>query len=155
MAFNTGEFAKSQLEWMSDAISRQFDLQRSNPFEMKHVAMVHSLEELQALEKSPKVVLATDLSLDYGFSKALLLAWAADPLNLVLLTQRGHGDSVARELLRGVKAQADGKAAAGTIAASVVAQQHVQRVVVEVSVISRKFEKYVKHVSHDARTQSH
>jgi cleavage and polyadenylation specificity factor subunit 2 len=49
MAFNTGEFAKSQLEWMSDALSRQFDLQRSNPFEMRHVTMAHTIEELDAL----------------------------------------------------------------------------------------------------------
>eukprot|EP00611_Tribonema_gayanum_P021551 TRINITY_DN416_c0_g1_i1.p1 TRINITY_DN416_c0_g1~~TRINITY_DN416_c0_g1_i1.p1 ORF type:complete len:651 (+),score=190.70 TRINITY_DN416_c0_g1_i1:1279-3231(+) len=127
MAFNTGEFAKSQLEWMSDAISKQFDLQRSNPFEMRHVAMAHSLEELQALGTGPMVVLATDLSLDFGFAKALLLAWAADPLNLVLLTQRGHGDSVARELLRGVTAHARTAAAAGG-----VEEAPKQRIVVEV-----------------------
>ncbi len=89
MAFNTVEFARSQLEWMSDAISRQFDLQRSNPFELRHIHVIHSLEELDALGSKPKVVLTSDLSLETGFAKALLLKWAFNPSSLVLLTTRG------------------------------------------------------------------
>ncbi len=89
MAFNTVEFARSQLEWMSDAISRHFDLQRSNPFELSHVHIIHSMEELDALGSKPKVVLASDLSLETGFAKALLLRWAFNPNSLVLLTTRG------------------------------------------------------------------
>lgn len=46
-----------------------------------------------------QVVLATDMSLDYGFSKALLLRWASGSANTVLLTGRGHGDTTARSLL--------------------------------------------------------
>ncbi|CAN0273767.1 unnamed protein product, partial [Discosporangium mesarthrocarpum] len=98
-AFNTAEYAKSQLEWMSNEISRDFDLQRSNPFQLHNVHIIHSLEELDELGKDPKVVLATDMSLDYGFSKALLLRWAPNPINAILLTGRGHGDTTARHLL--------------------------------------------------------
>lgn len=46
-----------------------------------------------------KVVLATDMSLDFGFSKALLLRWASGKANTILLTGRGHGDSTANDLL--------------------------------------------------------
>lgn len=46
-----------------------------------------------------QVVLASDMSLDYGFSKALLLRWASEKSNTILLTGRGHGDSTARSLL--------------------------------------------------------
>eukprot|EP00903_Cladosiphon_okamuranus_P008763 g8395.t1 len=98
-AFNTAEFAKSQLEWMSEDIGRAFDLQRSNPFELRNVHIMHSLEELDELGNDPKVVLATDMSLDYGFSKALLLRWANGGANTILLTGRGHGTTTARELL--------------------------------------------------------
>ncbi len=97
MAFNTVEFARSQLEWMSDAISRQFDLQRSNPFELRHVHIIHSMEELDALGSKPKVVLASDLSLDTGFAKALLLRWAFNPSSLVLLTTRGADGALIEE----------------------------------------------------------
>ncbi|CAN0057095.1 unnamed protein product, partial [Phaeothamnion confervicola] len=99
MAFNTCEYAKSQLEWMSDDIGRGFDMQRVNPFELKHVRLCHSLEELDALGDAPKVVMTTDASLDFGFSKALLLRWAPRERNTVLLTSRGHGNTTARQLL--------------------------------------------------------
>lgn len=39
------------------------------------------------------------MSLDYGFSKALLLRWAPGSANTILLTGRGHGDTTARSLL--------------------------------------------------------
>ncbi|CAM9926932.1 unnamed protein product, partial [Sphacelaria rigidula] len=54
-AFNTAEFAKSQLEWMSNDIGRAFDLQRSNPFELRSVHVIHTLEELDELGEDPRV----------------------------------------------------------------------------------------------------
>ena len=32
-SYNTIQYAKSMLEWMSDAINRQFDKERENPFD--------------------------------------------------------------------------------------------------------------------------
>lgn len=55
-----------------------------------------------------KVVLATDTSLDFGFSKALLLRWASGKANTILLTGRGHGDSTANDLLIHKKQMEDG-----------------------------------------------
>lgn len=40
---------------MSEDIGRAFDLQRSNPFELKNVHIMHSLEELDELGNDPKV----------------------------------------------------------------------------------------------------
>lgn len=44
-----------QLEWMSNDIGKAFDLQRSNPFELRNVHIMHSLEELDELGNDPKV----------------------------------------------------------------------------------------------------
>lgn len=41
---------------MSDDIGRAFDLQRSNPFELRNVHIMHSLEELDELGNDPKVL---------------------------------------------------------------------------------------------------
>lgn len=40
---------------MSEDIGRAFDLQRSNPFELRNVHIIHSLEELDELGNDPKV----------------------------------------------------------------------------------------------------
>ena len=40
---------------MSNDIGRAFDLQRSNPFELRNVHIMHSLEELDELGNDPKV----------------------------------------------------------------------------------------------------
>ena len=47
-----------QLEWMSEDIGRAFDLQRNNPFELRNVHIMHSLEELDELGNDPKVMYA-------------------------------------------------------------------------------------------------
>ncbi|CAN0573699.1 unnamed protein product, partial [Ectocarpus sp. 12 AP-2014] len=41
---------------MSEDIGRAFDLQRSNPFELRNVHIMHSLEELDELGDDPKVL---------------------------------------------------------------------------------------------------
>jgi len=46
VSYNTVEFAKSQLEWMSDAVMKSFDNSRENPFAFKYVNLCHNLEEL-------------------------------------------------------------------------------------------------------------
>jgi cleavage and polyadenylation specificity factor subunit 2 len=45
---NTVEFAKSNLEWMSDAISKNFFTTRENAFALDKVNMCHSIEEIYA-----------------------------------------------------------------------------------------------------------
>lgn len=38
------------------------------------------------------------MSLDFGFSKALMIRWASGAANTILLTSRGYGTTTAREL---------------------------------------------------------
>lgn len=86
-AYNTIEFAKSQLEWMSTAVQKSFDLDRVNPFEFKFVRLCHSVEELEALPK-PLVVLATTASLEWGFARDLFVEWSSNPRHAVIFTDR-------------------------------------------------------------------
>ena len=58
------EFAKSHLEWMSESVARSFDRTRDNAFNAHHLKLVHSMEEFDAMEPGPKVVLATMSSLE-------------------------------------------------------------------------------------------
>jgi cleavage and polyadenylation specificity factor subunit 2 len=83
VAFSTLEFARSMLEWMADLSGR-----KNNPFDFRHVFICRSLQQMDALGPNPKLVLATDASLNSGMAKELLLRWGGDPQNLVLFTQR-------------------------------------------------------------------
>ena len=46
--------AARRVKWMSDSISKQFDINRFNPFELKLVRPMASMEELNEVE-GPKV----------------------------------------------------------------------------------------------------
>ncbi len=48
------EFARSQVEWMSDKIVRQFEESRANPFHLRYVKLCHDLNELEKV-RAPKV----------------------------------------------------------------------------------------------------
>lgn len=56
VAGTSGRSCLLQLEWMSNDIGKAFDLQRSNPFELRNVHIMHSLEELDELGNDPKVL---------------------------------------------------------------------------------------------------
>lgn len=105
--------ARSLLEWMDDSIVREFEGEDENPnrgqthrrsgskqangtskpsrpFEFKNVKLIERKGQLEKLLKSdgPKVILASDLTLDWGFSRTLLLEITQRPENLILLTER-------------------------------------------------------------------
>lgn len=48
------EFARSQVEWMSDKIVRQFEETRANPFNLRYVKLCHDLNALEKV-RAPKV----------------------------------------------------------------------------------------------------
>lgn len=98
MAFRSIEQAKSQLEWMSDWVMSCFDKNRENPFVFTHVQCCQSLEEIASLP-SPRIVLASMLSMQYGFSRELFSRWADKPKNLVLFTERSRKGTLAYELM--------------------------------------------------------
>ncbi|KAG9789493.1 Cleavage factor two protein 2 [Exophiala dermatitidis] len=104
--------ARSLLEWMDDSIVREFEGEDENPttqpynrrggnkaagtnkpsrpFEFKNVKVVerkHQLEKLLKVE-GPRVILASDVTLDWGFSRSLLEHVVQKPENLVILTER-------------------------------------------------------------------
>lgn len=88
MSKNLPEFAQMQLEWMSDALSKQFYNGKPNPFELPQVKFITSSREIEKFP-GPKVVLATDSSLSYGLAKEVLLMWGGDPRCRVIFTDIG------------------------------------------------------------------
>ena len=111
----TVRHARSLLEWMDDSIVREFEgdeeavtknhrrtgskqtngqPEMSRPFEFKQVKMIERQAQLEkALSaKGPKVILASDLSLDWGYSKQVFQHICPNPENLVLLTEKTTGE---------------------------------------------------------------
>lgn len=100
VAFNTIEFAKSQLEWMSESVMHTFENSRENPFSFRNIRLIHSIEELDGLRlPSPKLVLASMPDLEAGFSRILFAQYASNPKNLVVLTDRGIPGTLSHKLL--------------------------------------------------------
>jgi len=109
----TMRLARSMFEWMDDGIVREFEAlgsggqrnqkgasdnkQGAGPFDFKHLRMLerkgqinHVLgnEEIKDGRPLGKVILASDTSLEWGFSKEVLRKIAADSRNLVILTEK-------------------------------------------------------------------
>lgn len=98
VSYNVIEFAKSQMEWMSDKIMRMFEDQRNNPFQFKHLHLCHNLQDL-ARTREPKVVLASVDDLECGFSRELFIQWANVRRNCIIMTTRPPPGTLARTLL--------------------------------------------------------
>ncbi|KAL2815556.1 cleavage and polyadenylylation specificity factor [Aspergillus granulosus] len=114
-ANTTMRLARSMLEWMDESIVREFEAAeaadttnqsnndpRSNdprqnkadgkglgPFTFKHLKIVERKKKLEKLlgDGTPKVILASDSSLDWGFAKESLRFLAGGGDNLLLLTE--------------------------------------------------------------------
>ena len=95
----TVRYLQSMLEWMEDSVTRNTEAAMSrgkgqgkvnNPLEWAHVKQIEKRSQIErALGRSrPCVMLASDASLDWGFSRQALQAMAADPRNLVVLTEK-------------------------------------------------------------------
>lgn len=87
VSYNVVEFAKSQIEWMSDKLMKSFEGARNNPFQFKHLQLCHSLQELGKVP-SPKVVLASSADMESGFSRELFLQWCSNSNNSIIITTR-------------------------------------------------------------------
>lgn len=98
VSYNVVEFAKSQIEWMSDKLTRAFEGARSNPFALRHLQLCHSVAEVTRTP-GPKVVLASFPDLEVGFTRDLFLLWAQQPQNSIVLTARTSPGTLARDLL--------------------------------------------------------
>lgn len=98
VSYNVVEFAKSQIEWMSDKLMRTFEGARNNPFQFKHLQLCHSIAELNRVP-NPKVVLASTPDMECGFSRELFLQWCSNPSNSIILTNRTSPGTLARQLI--------------------------------------------------------
>jgi cleavage and polyadenylation specificity factor subunit 2 len=98
VSYNVVEFAKSQIEWMSDKLMKSFEGARNNPFHFRHAKLVHSIADLMKIP-GPKVVLASSPDLESGFSRELFMQWSQSPTNSIILTQRTSYGTLARDLI--------------------------------------------------------
>ncbi|XP_050426265.1 probable cleavage and polyadenylation specificity factor subunit 2 [Adelges cooleyi] len=98
VSYNTVEFAKSQIEWISDKLMKSFEGARSNPFSLKHVKLCHNMNDLNNVPE-PKLVLASNANLESGFSREVFLMWASNPKNTIILTHRTAPGTLTRDLI--------------------------------------------------------
>ena len=78
----------------------------NTPFDFKYMKLVENHKRIEKLTstKGPRVILASDTSLEWGFSKDILQRIAADPDNLIILTElsgTGHIDDKPKTHLSG------------------------------------------------------
>eukprot|EP01124_Arcella_intermedia_P005522 TRINITY_DN13267_c0_g1_i1.p1 TRINITY_DN13267_c0_g1~~TRINITY_DN13267_c0_g1_i1.p1 ORF type:complete len:752 (-),score=213.87 TRINITY_DN13267_c0_g1_i1:29-1996(-) len=102
VAYNTIEFAKSQLEWMSEAIMNKFISHRENCFQFSNVKLCHKTSEVNEFP-SPKVVLASMSSLNSGFAQDIFVEWCSDAKNRIIFTDTSRPGTIARRLMENPK----------------------------------------------------
>ncbi|KAK2043531.1 RNA-metabolising metallo-beta-lactamase [Colletotrichum somersetense] len=123
---STLRYARSMLEWMDDNIVREFESvadgqRRANgteakskegvPFDFRYLKLVERRAQIEKLlsgsgdnvQAEGRVILASDDTLEWGFSKDLIRGLAKDSRNLVILTDkpakaRADQPSIARTL---------------------------------------------------------
>lgn len=100
-SYRTLEFAKGMLEWMSGSVMKIFDADRTNPFDFKHINLIHSIDEISF--SSPVIVLASSESLDYGHSHALLQQFGKSSSNSILSPFEARPESILASLLSSAK----------------------------------------------------
>ena len=114
---STLEVARSMIEWMDENVTKSFEAESENkrghrrgdskrtndlnkadgdggdrtssPFNFRFLRMVQRKSRIEKLlsTRHPKVIIASDASLDWGFSKDVLKRVADDPNNLIILTE--------------------------------------------------------------------
>ncbi|KAF5986219.1 Cleavage factor two 2 [Fusarium coicis] len=107
---STMRYARSMLEWMDDSIVQEFeafaegqrkvnganDKKEGGPFDFKYLRLLERKAQIaRLLSQSPdnvstegRVILASDSSIEWGFSKDLIKGLARDSRNLVILTDK-------------------------------------------------------------------
>ena len=113
----TMRYARSMLEWMDENVVREFEAEANptgdrqhkrtdskqiaaqeasrstgnagGPFDFKYVRLLERRSQVDKIlsRKTSQVILASDTSLEWGFSREVLRRIAAEPSNLVVLTE--------------------------------------------------------------------
>jgi cleavage and polyadenylation specificity factor subunit 2 len=107
----TLRYARSMVEWMDDAIAREMEASvqgrsdntprnqtgrdEDTPFDLKYLKLVEKKSHLHRIldSEKPAVILASDRSLEWGFSNDAVRKICSDPRNLVVLTERAANPS--------------------------------------------------------------
>ncbi|KAK4991528.1 hypothetical protein LTR50_001722 [Elasticomyces elasticus] len=113
----TLRYANSMLEWMDEGISRGMEVpntaghrnqrqgdqrngdisanDNSTPLDFRYIKVLSRRSQIDRVLSGdrPRVILASDASLDWGFSQEIIRKISADPKNLVVLTERIHQPS--------------------------------------------------------------
>jgi len=106
MAQTTLEFARSQLEWMNESLVKSFGHSKDNPFTLKFLKVYGTLAELKKLAPDgPKVVLATDPSMNAGPARHLFAKLAQDPRNVIILPLEPEEESLSAGALAAAMAR--------------------------------------------------
>lgn len=134
---STMRYARSMLEWMDDGIVQEFeafaegqrkangtsDKKEGGPFDFKYLRLLERRAQISKLlsqiassegeSTEGRVILASDTSMEWGFSKDVLKGLARNPNNLVILTDRptvakDDKPSIARTLWEWWKERKDG-----------------------------------------------
>ena len=119
----TMRYARSMIEWMDENVIRELEGETNNaesrqhqqnpnrqmptrdpgvaksttPFDFKYMKLVENPKRVERLvsKKGPRVILASDTSLEWGFSKDVLESIVDDPTSMVILTEdSGQGNTV-------------------------------------------------------------
>ncbi|KAI1316869.1 cleavage and polyadenylation specificity factor subunit 2 [Mortierella claussenii] len=99
-SYRTAHFATSMMEWMGDTVRAQLTDTRENPFQFKYLRLCQRLSDLEKYP-GPKVVLASNLSMETGFAREVFLKmdqWCQNPRNTLILTERALPGELARYL---------------------------------------------------------
>lgn len=77
----------------------------STPFDFKYMKLLEHRKRIEKmmLTKAPRVILASDSSLEWGFSKDILQRIASDPANLIILTEDYGNESSDSALKDGLR----------------------------------------------------
>jgi cleavage and polyadenylation specificity factor subunit 2 len=105
----TMRYVRSMVEWMDEGIVKEFgagatdgqeqgksrtggkdDRGARPPFDFRHITLLERKTRVTRMlgEDEPRVILASDTSLEWGFSKDAIRCLAADEKNLIILTER-------------------------------------------------------------------
>lgn len=107
----TMRYARSMLEWMKEGIAKEFeagaggapvdgqgrnrggkgiDIGSGAPFDFRHITLLERKSRVSRMlgTNEPRVILASDTSLEWGFSMDAIRSLASDEKNLVILTER-------------------------------------------------------------------
>lgn len=95
-------YARSMLEWMDESVVREFETNAANrigqdkskqasaPFDFKFLKLLEKRSKIQRAMAAPgaKVFLASDASLDWGYSREIMEGMASDSKNLIVLPDK-------------------------------------------------------------------